>query len=181
MSDSETEDDRLEWVPFLESDSPLDGQVCPFQPTSDEQIKSLLDMGEISEKDYVLDLGCGDGRILIEIVKHQTGTICRGVEISDYRVKQGKEEIEKLTEEQKGRIELCLGSFTDESFTLSPATVIVMYLLPEVMKMLFDQLKDYVKKHKARVITIHWPLNGDIKPCKVDEGKSLFVYDESCF
>lgn len=51
----------------------------PFLSTPTELVPALLEFGEVSSTDTVADLGCGDGRIVIEAAK-RTGCRAIGVE-----------------------------------------------------------------------------------------------------
>ena len=43
-------------------------KLAPFNPTSTEAIKIALDLLELKDNDILYDLGCGDGRLLIEVI-----------------------------------------------------------------------------------------------------------------
>ena len=64
-------------------DRPLD---VPFVPTSDETVDRMLRMAGVGPKDYLIDLGSGDGRIVITAAK-QFGTTGFGVELNIERWK----------------------------------------------------------------------------------------------
>ncbi|MBY0437265.1 MAG: methyltransferase domain-containing protein [Burkholderiales bacterium] len=105
-------------------DRPLD---VPFVPTSDETVDRMLRMAGVGPKDYVIDLGSGDGRIVITAAK-QFGATGFGVELNTERWKLSLRNAEKegvsdrATFYQRDLFE------TD----LSKATVLTMYLLPAV-------------------------------------------------
>lgn len=40
--------------------------LAPFNPTGDGAITSALDMLQPTEKDILYDIGCGDGRVLLQ-------------------------------------------------------------------------------------------------------------------
>src|SRR4030065_1835527 len=47
----------------------LFAQDVPFVPTSAEVVKGMLNLANVTEKDVVYDLGCGDGRIVVAAAK----------------------------------------------------------------------------------------------------------------
>jgi len=58
------EQEEKSWIPFAEEDDPLPGQLSPFASTMLSTIKSLFELAEATSEDFILDLGCGDGRIV---------------------------------------------------------------------------------------------------------------------
>ena len=66
--------------------------ICPFVPTSTGRIIRFLEKVSIKENDIVLDLGSGDGRVIIDIVK-QTKCNGIGIEVSRLLCSAGLKEI----------------------------------------------------------------------------------------
>eukprot|EP01111_Echinosteliopsis_oligospora_P019279 TRINITY_DN924_c0_g1_i1.p2 TRINITY_DN924_c0_g1~~TRINITY_DN924_c0_g1_i1.p2 ORF type:complete len:102 (-),score=27.18 TRINITY_DN924_c0_g1_i1:752-1057(-) len=61
----EYDNEEYNWQPFLDVDAPFPGQVSPYATTVDEtltDIFSCLDLKQ--EKDAIVDLGSGDGKII---------------------------------------------------------------------------------------------------------------------
>ena len=44
-------------------------KICPFVPSTPARIEYLLDFIKLIEGDTLMDLGCGDGRVLITAAK----------------------------------------------------------------------------------------------------------------
>ncbi len=42
-----------------------EGKDVPFVPTPPEVVDAMLKLAEIKSSDFVIDLGCGDGRIVV--------------------------------------------------------------------------------------------------------------------
>lgn len=55
------------------------GELGPYLGTTTGQVVPLLALADVGPDDVVLDIGCGDGRVLIEAVRH-FGCRARGVE-----------------------------------------------------------------------------------------------------
>src|SRR5256885_47753 len=99
----------------------------PFVTTPDNVTLAMLRLARVGPQDYVIDLGSGDGRIVIAAAK-QFGARGLGVEIVPDLVKRSRESA--AAEGVASRVE-----FREEDLfktDLSEATVITMYLLPEV-------------------------------------------------
>lgn len=66
-----------------------DDSLGPFLSTPDELVRPLLDVGGIGPDDHVVDIGCGDGRIVVAAAEHAR---CRavGVERSDDLVERAR-------------------------------------------------------------------------------------------
>jgi SAM-dependent methyltransferase len=110
-----------------------DGTV-PYVQTPMEIVERMLRMAEVGRNDYVIDLGSGDGRIIIEAAKR--GARGLGVDIDPNLVKHATENAQragvsdKVAFQQKDIFE------TD----LSAATVVAFYLLPDFNAKLLPKL-----------------------------------------
>ena len=60
----------------------------PYVPTPDKVVQRMLDLGQVEPGDYVMDLGSGDGRIVIQAV--QRGAYGHGVDLDPQRVQQAR-------------------------------------------------------------------------------------------
>jgi SAM-dependent methyltransferase len=110
-----------------------DGTV-PYVQTPMEIVERMLRMAEVRKDDYVIDLGSGDGRIIIEAAKR--GARGLGVDIDPNLVRHATENAQQAGVGERVRFE------TRDIFetNLAPATVVTMYLLPEFNAKLLPRL-----------------------------------------
>jgi SAM-dependent methyltransferase len=110
-----------------------DGTV-PYVQTPMEIVERMLRMAEVKKDDYVIDLGSGDGRIIIEAAKR--GARGLGVDLDPNLVRHATENAklagvsDRVSFVQKDIFE------TD----LSGATVVAFYLLPDFNAKLLPKL-----------------------------------------
>lgn len=98
----------------------------PYVPTPQVVVEEMLDLAEIEEHDYVVDLGSGDGRIVIAAA--QRGAIGHGIDIDPQRISEARENaIDKDVDDEVLFIE---GDLFETDF--SEASVIATYLLPSI-------------------------------------------------
>lgn len=109
----------------------------PFVPTPYVVIDEMLRLANVTSTDFVMDLGSGDGRVLITAAK-KFGTRGLGVELDDQLIYQSEAAAEQAGVTDRVRF-LQQDLFKTD---LSPATVITMYLLPGVMMRLRPRLLD---------------------------------------
>ncbi|HEX7054887.1 MAG TPA: class I SAM-dependent methyltransferase [Burkholderiales bacterium] len=109
-----------------------DGTV-PYVNTPMEVVERMLVIGEVKAGDRVIDLGSGDGRIVIEAAKR--GASGLGVDLDPGLVRLATENAARAGVAQRARFEVRDIFDTD----LSGATVITMYLLPEFNAKLLDR------------------------------------------
>ncbi|MGE5522976.1 MAG: SAM-dependent methyltransferase [Rhodospirillaceae bacterium] len=109
----------------------------PYVPTPQEVVERMLDMAKVGPHDYLIDLGSGDGRIVITAAK-KFGTRGYGVDLNPQRVKEANENARKAGVADK------VSFYERDLFEtdLSQASVITMYLLPKVNLMLRPKLLD---------------------------------------
>ena len=107
----------------------------PYVPTPMETVRKMLDMGKVDRNDLVYDLGCGDGRIVITAAKER-GARGVGIDLNPRRIEEANENAKTagVTE----RVKFMVGDLFEADF--SPATVVTLYLLPDVNVKLRPQL-----------------------------------------
>lgn len=98
----------------------------PFVPTSKEDLVDLVDRVGITEKDFVLDLGSGNGKVLFTLEK-ETGAKTMGIQRAGWTQVYGK--LRKFLTGSKTK--LISGNFFDHSW--SEATIVYGYLYPFLM------------------------------------------------
>jgi SAM-dependent methyltransferase len=128
----------------------------PFVVTPDNVTREMLKLADVKPSDHVIDLGSGDGRIVIVAAKH-FGARGLGVEIVPELVEKSRDNARRAGVADRTEFRVQDLFATD----LSQATVITMYLLPEVNL----QLKPKLQKLKpgTRIVSHDWDM-GDWKP-----------------
>lgn len=105
-----------------------DQRDVPYVPTPAAVVDAMLKLAQVRERDYVIDLGSGDGRILIAAAKRY-GARGYGVEIDGDLVSTARAEAERQGVD--GRVE-----FREENLYLtdfSRASVMTLYLYPKLL------------------------------------------------
>jgi SAM-dependent methyltransferase len=110
-----------------------DGTV-PYVQTPMEIVERMLRMAEVGKGDHLIDLGSGDGRIVIEAAKR--GATGLGVDLDGSLVKYATENAQKAGVGERARFEV--RDFFDTD--LSKASVVAFYLLPEFNAKLMPRL-----------------------------------------
>jgi len=132
----------------------------PFVASVDEVVETMLRTAEVTDKDTVYDLGCGDGRIVIAAAS-KYGARGVGVDINPVRIRESRRNARKAGVSRKV-------TFIEQDLfkaDLSQATVVVIYLDPEVNLRLRPKLLRELKPG-ARVVSNSFDM-GDWKPDKV--------------
>ena len=119
----------------------------PFVPTPWGVVDAMLELANVGAKDFVIDLGSGDGRIVITAAKKH-GARGLGVDIDGALVSGARNEARR--QGVAGRVE-----FLEQNLFLieiGRATVVTMYLYPRLMMRLRPQLFTELKPG-ARVVS----------------------------
>jgi hypothetical protein len=103
-----------------------DGDAGPYVPTPQYIVDRMLQMASVGAKDYVIDLGSGDGRIVITAAK-QFGASGMGVDISEKLVDLAVTNSHKERVADKVRFVRQDALKTD----IRQASVLTLYLLPK--------------------------------------------------
>lgn len=143
--------------------SPLQSQDLdvPYVPTPDEVVEKMLDLADVQSSDYVIDLGSGDGRIVIAAAKR--GASAHGIDLDPERIAEARENAQ--SEELDDQTMFMEENLFDTDFT--KASVITMYLLPSVNEKLRPELLD--KMEPGTRIVSHSFSMGDWEPDKKAE------------
>ena len=128
----------------------------PFIATPDNVTREMLKLAGVKPNDFVIDLGSGDGRIVIVAAKH-FGARGIGVEIVPELVAQSRDNAKRAGVADRAEFRMQDLFATD----LSQATVITMYLLPEVNLQLRPKLQKLVPG--TRIVSHDWDM-GDWAP-----------------
>jgi SAM-dependent methyltransferase len=128
----------------------------PFIVTPDNVTREMLKLADVKPSDHVIDLGSGDGRIVIVAAKH-FGARGLGVEIVPELVEKSRDNAKRAGVADRAEFRVQDLFATD----LSQATVITMYLLPEVNLQLKPKLQEL--KPGTRIVSHDWDM-GDWKP-----------------
>jgi hypothetical protein len=99
----------------------------PFVVSPDSVTLAMLQVAKVGPEDYVMDLGSGDGRIVILAAK-RFGARGMGIEIRNDLIEQSR--ASAVTAGVSDRV-----AFRNQDLfktDLSPASVVTLYLLPEV-------------------------------------------------
>jgi SAM-dependent methyltransferase len=130
-----------------------------FVPTPQAVVDKMLDMAKVKKDDVVYDLGCGDGRIVVTAAK-KFGCKSVGFDIDPARIKESNENVKKNKVEELVQIK------QEDIFKLdlSKASVITLYLLPDLNVKLIPQLEKL--KPGSRIVSHDFDMKG-VKPKEV--------------
>lgn len=131
---------------------------APFVTTPQNVVDAMLDLARLQRGDRLLDLGSGDGRIVITAAK-RFGVPGMGVDIDPRLVQMARANAAREGVSAVTRFEVQDLFDTD----LTQATVITLYLLPDVNEMLKPRLQKL--KPGTRIVSHDWGMN-DWKPEK---------------
>lgn len=129
------------------------GSFGPYVPTPTVIVDRLLEMGAVSGKDYLIDLGSGDGRIVITAAK-KFGTHGHGIDIQDKLVALANQNA--TSEGVADKVRFVRGDIMEAD--LSQATVITTYLLPSTITRLVPKFLAELKPG-TRIVSHDYPIN----------------------
>lgn len=115
------------WLPAQAQVTPPQLDV-PYVPTPEPVVARMLEMANVQEDDYVIDLGSGDGRIAIAAVRDRNARAALGVDLNPVRISEAEEAAERAG--VTDRVTFEEGDLFEKD--ISDATVLTMYLLPRV-------------------------------------------------
>ena len=112
----------------------------PYVPTPNVVVDQMLKLGKVGASDYVIDLGSGDG-IIVLTAAHQYKCGGYGVDIDEELIRLSNQRAKSLGVSDRVLFEAKDIFKTD----VSKATVVMLYLLPEFMQRLRPKLFNELK------------------------------------
>ncbi len=140
-----------------------------FVPTDFQVVIAMLKLAEVSSKDIVYDLGCGDGRVVVTAAR-QFGARGVGIDIDPERIADARALADRTQANDKVRF--ILGDLFETD--ISEATVVTLYLLTRLNLKLRPKLLKQLKPG-TRIVSHAFDM-GDWKPEKTEEVAGTFIY-----
>lgn len=139
-----------------------------FLPSNRKQIKTMIELARIQQGTRVVDLGSGDGAIILEAAR--CGAVAIGVEFnpflvrySRWRAKRGK---------ISNRVTIIEGDIMD--YPLGDADVVFLYMLPTFLASISEKLRLELPQG-ARIVSNTFPLPG--WPL-IEQKNGVFLYKQ---
>jgi hypothetical protein len=154
----------------IAADDLLFERDTPYVPTPQDVVERMLDMASVKAGDNLIDLGSGDGRIVVTAA--QRGARAYGVDLNPQRVKEGIANAAQAGVTGRATFEVKDLFDTD----ISRADVVTTYLLPLVNMDLRPRLLAEMRPG-ARLVTHAFHM-GDWWPDATDNirGRILFAW-----
>ena len=140
-----------------------------YVPTPQEVVDAMLALARVTSKDVVYDLGSGDGRIPITAAT-KYGARGIGIDINPLRIKEANENLAKTNVGDKV-------TFLNQDLfeaDISDATVVTLYLLPELNVKLMPKLKSLRKG--TRIVSHSFSMGSEWPPEDTQQVGSSTIY-----
>jgi cyclopropane fatty-acyl-phospholipid synthase-like methyltransferase len=159
-------------APAIAQQKPLREPDVIFVPTPAEVVTAMLKLANVTDKDVVYDLGCGDGMIVTAAAK-EFNAHAVGVDINPVRVKEANERVQKAGVADKVKI------LNEDLFetNISNASVVTLYLLPVLNVKLIPKLNRELKPG-TRIVSQSFDMGSNYPAEKTVEvaGRSVYLW-----
>ncbi|MGB0756922.1 MAG: class I SAM-dependent methyltransferase [Patescibacteria group bacterium] len=135
---------------------------APYVPSSMASVKHMLELADVKPDEVVLDMGSGDGRVLIEAVKDFNARGL-GIEITPLLYIYSKFKV--ASKGMSDKIELRRENMYNSD--ISKADVVTMFLMQDTNQKLKEKLQNELKPG-TRIVS-HYFTFDDWQPVKTDE------------
>lgn len=144
----------------------------PYVPTPQEVVERMLEMAKVGKNDVLFDLGCGDGRIVVTAAKTH-GAQGTGIDLDPERIREARRNAEQAGVADKVSFKVADLFETD----VSAASVVTLYLLPNVNTRLRPQLWQQLKVG-SRVVSHAFDMGPEWPPEKTDsvDGRTIYYW-----
>lgn len=144
---------------------------APYAPTFTPAIKQAFDYIKLGQEDTLIDLGAGDGRVLLAAAR-------RGAASLGYELSPIMWAVVLLRTLGNKKIKIKLRNFYKQS--LPNATVIFAFLMPKNMPKVRQYLSKQTLPNGRYLLVYAFPLPPDTKPLhviRVPKCAPLYIYD----
>jgi SAM-dependent methyltransferase len=141
-----------------------------YVPTPQNVVDAMLALAHVTSEDIVYDLGSGDGRIPITAAARY-GARGVGIEIDDFYLREAYGNLKKAG--VGDRVTFLHADFFQAD--LREATVVTLFLLPQVNQRLAPKLKRELR-HGARIVSHQYAMGDDWPPDETHEITGLMIY-----
>jgi precorrin-6B methylase 2 len=113
-------------IPQASTSAPRPHLDVPYVPSPQEVVDAMLDLAGVGRNDVLVDLGCGDGRIAISAARR--GARATGIDLNPLRIIEARDNASRAG--VAARTTFREGDLYEVE--VGPATVVTLYLLPNV-------------------------------------------------
>lgn len=139
---------------------------APYLPTLSPQIQTALKLADLKPGQTLLELGCGDGRVLIAAAK-------QNLQVVGYELNPLLAAVAWLrTRRYRKQVQIICGSFWKKQWPEADAAF--TFLLPRYMDKLEEQCRSYPYK-PLKLVSFAFTIP-DRKPAKQKNGVFLYKY-----
>jgi hypothetical protein len=140
---------------FLGSHGRADAvDLAPWVPTPQLVVDRMLELADVTDRDVLFDIGCGDGRIVITAARRY-GARGVGIDIDKAMIEESEQNARAAGIERLAKFIVMDATKAD----ISEATVVTLYLLPESNALMRPILEAQLRP-KSRVVSHDYAIPG---------------------
>ncbi len=143
----------------------------PYVPTPQHVVERMFEVAELQPREYVVDLGCGDGRMVVTAAS-RFGARALGVDINPARIDEAKDNAARAG--VSDRVELKVGDLFEAD--IGDADVLAVYLLDSINLRLRPKILETMRPG-ARVVSHAFDM-GEWRPDRIEkiDGRTIYLW-----
>lgn len=147
---------------------------APWVPTKANDVERFIKLADIQPNQTMIDLGCGDGRLLLAAAAANTNVQAIGYELSllPYILAHAR----RLFSPHRSRIHIHYGNALTKN--LHNADIVYSFLMPKIHTELKEKFTKELRPG-AKMITYVWPIEG-LEPSKIstlEKNFKIYLYE----
>lgn len=145
--------------------------LAPYLPTPIVKVRRMLEVARVRPGELVIDVGCGDGRIVI-LAAEEFGARAVGIEIDPEMVARSRRAV--AARGLQDRVQILAANALDVD--LSPADVVTLYLTPEGVALLRLHLERTLRPGTRVVSFVYKMPRWTLDPATPDPEEEIWLY-----
>ncbi len=139
---------------------------APYLPTLGKQVQAALELADLQAGDTLLELGCGDGKVLVAAAR-------QGINVVGYELNPLLVVVSWLrTRRYRKQVRIIWGDFWQKPWPQAEA--IFVFLLPKYMSKLNKKIVHYTNK-PVKLVSFAFLIPG-LRPAREKAGVYLYRY-----
>ena len=154
--------------------TPLSSFIAPFHAAPTAAARQLLRLGKVCQDDHLLDLGCGDGKLMLMAGQQPFGARCTGYELDRGLAARAKTSIATLGLQRRLEVREADARQAGQDGAVQSANVVFLYLSVDGNLALYKALERYMRP-QTRLLSLAFPVTG-LKPTLQGQAQGLDLY-----
>lgn len=160
-----------------------EASLAPYVRTPDATRAAAIEELNLSAADSLLDIGCGEGDVLLDALNAVELSAVYGIDLNDERAKISEDRLQERVKQLELPTSINVTCIDFQSYTLPLVSHIYCYLLQAANNAIAEKLQKTYAGSRTKIISVDFTFPFPLSATRVVESKNqtqtLYLYDMS--